>query len=227
MRRMRVVGVALAAIFVIAAAASAASATKLTLSRGGIALAPGEFIEFSGGYDNLEVTTSLGRLECEDFVQSGFEGGIVTNSKATDKLEMVRLFGTSAGPCRSFFYGNAEIDLASISGPVKLRANGSSAAGPTSLEIEFEHVEYKGGLYHDVECFYAHGTLTGTNTATTAVERLEAQLGASLKLDSSRSSFNAKHICPKTAGILLRLSLNFNEEGEKGGREIVEEQAHA
>src|SRR5277367_1167513 len=111
MHRMRVVGAALVAILAIAAAAaaSAASATKLTLSRGGVALAPGEYIEFSGGYDNLEVTTSLGRLECEDYVQSGFEGDIVTNSRATDKLEMVRLFATSAGPCRSYFYGNADI----------------------------------------------------------------------------------------------------------------------
>jgi hypothetical protein len=226
MRRMRVVGVALAAIFAIATAASAASTTKLTLSRGGIALAPGEFIEFSGGYNNLEVTTSLGRLECNDFVQSGFEASVATNSKATDKLEMGRLFGTSVGPCRSF-YGNADIERVSIGGPLKLRANGSATTGPTSLIVEFERVQYEGGLYSDVECFYSHRTLAGTNNATTVREGLEAQLGGDLKLDSSRSSFDAKHICPKTASILLRLSLNFNEEGEKGGREIVEEQVHA
>jgi hypothetical protein len=223
MHRMTIVGVALVAMLAVgAAAASTASATKLTLSRNGTALAPGEAIEFTGGYDNFEVTTSRGSLKCEDFEQTGFEVSVITNSKGVDELEMGRLFGERAGPCKSFT-GNAFINLASIGGPLKLRANGKATAGQTSLVVEFEHLEYQGVPYHDVECVYAHGMLTGTNTATPVREKLEVQLEAGLKLDGSRGSVNAKHICPKTAGFSLGLPDAFNEEG---GRAFIEEQVH-
>ena len=224
MHRTRTAGVALAiALAIGATAASTASATKLILSKSGVPLVPGEYIEFGGGYNNLEVTTSLGPLECNDFVQSGLEADVTTDPKAVDKLEPVRLLDPSVGPCRSFT-GNAEIDLASVGGPLKLRANGSATAGSTSLLVEYEHIDSEGGAYRNVECFFTHGTMAGTNSATPVREMLDVELGADLKLDRTRSSINAKHICPKTASVILRLPFAFNEEGGKGGREYIEEQ---
>lgn len=220
MRRIEALGVALVATLAIGAvAASTASATKLILSKGGATLAPGEYVEFSGGYNNLEVTTSLGGLECEDFARTGFEASVATNSKGADVLETDRPFGASMA-CRSYT-GNASVFLASIGGPLRLRANGKATAGQASMKIEFEYVEYKDGLYHLVECFYAHGALSGANTATSVREKLEVQLSGGLKLDSSRSSSKAKHLCPKAAGITLHLPFAFDEEGEAG---FVEEQ---
>jgi hypothetical protein len=216
MRRMVIFSVALVAFLAsVAAAAGSASAARLTLSSGGEALATPDAFE-AEGLDSLEVTTSKGSLECEEyFRRSGLELQVLTNAKGTDELAVDRLFGDYQEPCRSFT-GNASFDLESLSGPLKLRANTKATAGAATLLIVYEHLEY----HNNVECFYSATSLKGSNTASATRQELAIELGGKLKLDSSRSSQDAKQLCPNTAELSWSLPLTEEVESE----EVVEAQ---
>jgi hypothetical protein len=222
MRRTAIASVTLIVLLVIgSAAASTASAKRLVLGEAGTALAPADAFEIDGRH-NLAVTTSSGYVECEDFFnETGLEVIVVKNSRATDELEINRIFGeVQEPPCRSFT-GNVFVDLESLEGPLKLGANGKASTGAVELLISFEHIEYR-GVRSEADCVYSHNHLTGSDGATPTPEKLEIDLGAKLRLDVARSSVNAKHFCPKTAEMELSLPFTENEAGES---ETIEEQA--
>jgi hypothetical protein len=167
--------------------------------------------------DNLTVTLSTGSVECEDFShRTGLEASVSTNSVAKDELQLYPVLGGNQEPCHSSAGGNAVVVLETIAGPLKLRATGKASTGPVVVLVEYEHVRYHEVPYEDVECFYTHKTLKGTNTDTVARQKLEVELGSKLALDVARSSVNAKHICAKTAD--MTLSLDSYEYG------VIEEQ---
>jgi hypothetical protein len=199
-----------------ASTATTASAKRLVLSEDGIALAPGGAVE-PYGVDNLDVTLSTGRVECEDrFHETGLRASVSTNSLPRDELQIDRVLGGDQEPCHSEGRGNAAIVLEEIAGPLKLRATGKASTGPASVLVEYEHVKYQEVAYGDFECFYGRKALQGGNTATVARQKLELELGGKLALDVTRSSVNARHICSKTAD--MTLSLDSYEDG------VIEEQ---
>jgi hypothetical protein len=222
MKRIGIVALALGATLAMSAMATGtASATKLTLSEGGAALLPAKTFEAFGQDRNLFVTTSLGPLECRRLIgENGLEASVVSNSKATDELQITRLFeGEEEESCESYT-GNARFYLESLTGPLKLRANGRATSGPVELYIEYEHVTVGEETYGAVECYFSSGRLTGTNTATATKQRLEIELEGKLALDRHKG-FDAKRLCPKTAEMSISLPFTENEEGE---REVIEEQ---
>jgi hypothetical protein len=207
MRRIKVAGLALVAVLAAGAMATdTASAAKLTLSEGGVALLPGDYFEM-WGTENLQVSTSEGSPECND-PSTGLEVSVLTNSKNTDELRIEHLFGTEL-VCRSDF-GNTYVYLRSLGNTLKLRSNGKASSGEVALDIVYEQIEYHEQRYEGVTCSFPGKHLTGTNTASTSRQRLEVQLGGELRLDSAGSSENAKHLCPKTADIDLSLPKNEN-----------------
>ena len=219
MRSTAIASVALIALLAIsAAAASTASAKKLILTEGGT-LAPANTFELFGPYNNLEVTTSSGFVSCEEsFSLTGLEVSVLTNSHATDELQVDRVFGGFQDACRSFT-GNAYVEL-SLSGPLKLRASGKASTGAAGLVIGFEHLEYHGTQYPEVNCYFSHKSLSGSNSATATPQELEVQLGGKLALEVSRSAYDGKHICPKSAVMSLHLPSTANEAENA----VIEEQ---
>jgi hypothetical protein len=213
MRRRMITGAVLGAFAIVAIAAGTASAARLTLSSVGEILAPGVAFE-AYGVNGISVSTSKGSLECEEyFRRTGLDLTVLSNAKGTDELQIDGVFGSEEEPCRSFT-GNAGFALDSLGGPLKLRTSGKATTGRVLLLIHYEHAEYEERGYRDVECFYAAAALKGSNTATPARQLLEIELGAELKLDSSISSENAKHICPKTAEVSMSLSTVVLEHEE-------------
>ena len=222
MRSTAIASVALIALLALsAAAASTASAKKLILTEGGTTLAPASTFELFGPYNNLEVTTSSGFVSCEEsFSLTGLEVSVLTNSRATDELQVDRVFGGFQDACRSFT-GNADVEL-SLNGPLKLRASGKASTGAAGLVIEFEHLEYHGTQYPEVYCYFSHKSLSGSNSATATPQELEVQLGGKLALEVSRSAYDGKHICPKSAVMSLSLPSTANEAENA----VIEEQVH-
>jgi hypothetical protein len=219
MRRIKVVGLAVIAVLAMSVTTTgAASAAKLTLSEGGVALAPGDYFELWGS-NNLGVSTSDESIECPDDPYTGLDVNVLTSSKGMDELEIESMFGTGLA-CRSEF-GNADVYLGSIGKTLKLRSNGKASSGAASMSIDYEWVEYHEQRYDDVSCSFTAKRLTGSNTATASRQGLEVGLGGEFRLESASSSDSehAKRLCPKTAGLELSLP---NTEGETGGE--VEEQ---
>lgn len=214
LRTATVVVTLLALLAINATAASTAWAKSLVLSVGGTVLVPTDSFE-SFGEHSLAVTTSSGSVNCENyFSRTGLEVGLLANSRASDELQIARIIGGNQEPCRSFT-GNAQIDLQSLAGPLKLRANGKASAGAIALLIAFEHIEFHGNHYESVDCMFAHKSVSGSNSATTVPQALEVALEATLALDVSRSSLHAKKLCPKKAEVSFTLPLTENEVGEE------------
>jgi len=217
MRRIAMTCLALVALLVVTGAvASTAVAQRLTLSEAGTALQPGSTFELVG--QDLLVTTSRGALECETFFQPPrLAVSLLTNSQGRDELQIKRLENAFRQPCRSYT-GNAAFFLESLGEVLTLRATGIATAGPVALLIRYEHVEFQ----EDVECFFTGNRVTGSNSATATVQPLEVELGGTLKLDPSRSSVNAKNVCPAEAGIDFSLPSTESELGE-----VIDEQVTA
>lgn len=216
-RSMAVVS-ALVSVFALGATASAASAAKLTLSQGGVALAPGQAVFAEDG--QIQVNTSDGPLECPfGALEANLELSVVTNSRGKDELEVNRFHERELGSCRSFT-GNSEARLGSVGSFLKLDADGTALTGlyPT-LTLLFEHEEYAGLRYTDIECTYRRERLRGTNTATPALQRLQIDVGGKLTLHLPLSSPKARRLCPSDAEVSV--SFPFIE-GETG--ELIEEQ---
>lgn len=207
---------AVIALLAIGGSASAtASAKRLVLSEKGVVLAPGDGFELYG-LGNLAVTTATGPIECEDpFGPTGVELGVSTNSAPKDELQSFRVEGGSQEPCHAPSGANARLLLYAIGGPWKLGANGAAGTGPVELLVEYELVRYHEERYSDVECVYEHKSLKGSNTATAARQKLEVQLGGTLGLDVSASSFNAKHLCSRKVEMTLSLDESFEEVEEQ------------
>jgi hypothetical protein len=209
MFRSAVAGALVLLLIAIGAAASSASAAKLTLSEGGVALAPGQPVYGEEGY--VTVYTSDGAIECNPEPEFELGLSVVTNSKESDELALETLFERQE-TCRSFT-GNAEVLLRSLGSVLKINAKGKASVGldPT-LELFFEHVEY-GEYFHDnVECVYRRGTLHGTSTATPSREPLQVGLEDALPLRAALSSAEARHLCPAKA----ELTISFSIDGETG-----------
>jgi hypothetical protein len=223
MKRIAITCFALVALLAAsAAAAGSASAEKLTLSEGGTALEAGNTFEIYG-FDNLFVTTSEGAIECPtSFAGTALEVSVLTNSKGLDEVQIKHIYGGNLPePCRSFT-GNAGVSLESLGAILRLRATGKAAVGPVVLLIHFEHEEYQGIRYSNIQCVYKAFRLHGTNTATTTLQKLRIELEGKLALDGSLSSEKAKHLCPAEAGMSLSLPSTQNEVEN----EVIDEQTH-
>jgi hypothetical protein len=208
MRRIRIIGLVLVAVLAISAVAvSAASAAKLTLSEGGATLAPGATLYAYAPLGDFSITADES-LGCEFFQEGELYARVVTNSKDKDELEIRGVRGVEAGACRSYA-GWAVVALGGING-LKLRSKGSATTGGASLSIEFE--------VSGVTCNYSTSHLTGSNTATTNRQKLEIELGGTLKLDSARGSVE-REVCPSEAYFDISF---LTVEGEHGG--LIEEQ---
>jgi hypothetical protein len=215
MNRAVVAGTFFLLLLALGATASGASAAKLTLSEGGVALAPGETIYAEKG--RIEVETSNGPIECSFVPEVDLTLSVVTNSKTRDELGINRL-SERQETCRSFT-GNAEIHLESLGSFVKVTAEGKSIAGlyPT-LKLLFEHVEYQGTRYEGVECVYRRERLPGTNTATPNLQALQIAFEGKLRLRPLLSSAKAGHLCPAEANLSISLPLIESETA------VIEEQ---
>jgi hypothetical protein len=218
MHRIAVMCLALVAVLAAcAAAAGSASAEKLTLSEGGTALEVGDAFEIYGSR-NLLIAAS--GVECENALEAGLEVSTLTNSKGMDELQIKRLFGGALpAPCRSFT-GNAVVNLQSLGPVLRLRATGKAAVGPVALAIDFEHEEYQGQKYFNINCVYKTFRIHGTNTATTTLQNLRIALEGKLPLNASLSSEKAKHLCPAEAEMSLSLPSTRNEFEN----EVIDEQ---
>ena len=134
MRRLSMSCAALLALAISGAASSSASAEKLTLSHGGTALEPGNFLFLHGG-----VEVGGKGLDCEAG-SSELILSVLTNSKATDQLKIEGLEPSALPgepPCRTFT-GNAAVNLLSLGAVLKLRATGKATVGPVFVRIEFK-----------------------------------------------------------------------------------------
>jgi hypothetical protein len=185
-------------VLALGATAGEASAARLTLSEGGVALAPGDRMYAEEG--RIEVNTSAGPIECPfSPLQVALYLSVVTNSKGKDELEINGLHERQFEPCRSFT-GNTDVVLRSLGSFVKLDAEGNATAGwnPT-LELLFEHEEHQGGRYENVECLYRRERLPGTSTATPSPQALQLEFDGVLPLRPALSSAKARDLCPAEA----------------------------
>lgn len=222
MSRSTVAGALLVLSIALGATASGASAAKLTLSEGGVALAPGAPIFAEGG--SIQVFTSEGAIQCSPEPELELSFGVVTNSKGSDELGLKRL-SENQETCRSFT-GNAEVLLESLGSFLKVNAKGEATVGlHPSLTLVFEHEEYAGTRYEGIECDYGRERLRGTNTATPSPQALQIAFEGALSLHEAFSQFGAvplsktkaHHLCPEAE---LSISLP-SIEGETG---VIEEQ---
>ncbi len=222
MSRSTVAGALLVLSIALGATASGASAAKLTLSEGGVALAPGASISAEEGH--IQVFTSEGSIECNPEPEIELSLGVVTNSKGSDELGLEGLFERQQ-TCRSFT-GNAEVLLQSLGSFLKVNVKGQTTVGlhPT-LTLVFEHEEYAGTRYEGIECHYGRERLHGTNTATPSPQALQIALGDPVSLHSAFSRYgavslskaNAHHLCPE-AELSISLPIINGEHG------VIEEQ---
>lgn len=221
MSRLTVAGALLGLLLVLGATASGASAAKLTLSEGGVALAPGAPIYAEEG--DIQVYTSDGPIACSPDAEVELYLGVVTNSKGTDELGLKR-FSERQETCRSFT-GNAEVLLDGLGSFLKVNANGKATVGSNpTLTLFFEHEEYGGTRYEGIDCNYRRGALRGTSTATATRQALQITLEGALSLHDAffdngaaeLSKAKAHHLCPAAE---LSISLG-SIEGETG---VIEE----
>jgi len=180
-----------------ATATGTASAAKLTLSEGGVVLGPEHDLEALGS--NFYVETPAGEISC-DRLGDGLTSYVVTNSSATDELEVLETFLDGEGEHCTSFRGNAFPDL--YTERLKLRANGKATLGAAVLLIIFE--------LHDEDCYYHTKMLKGTNTATPTLGPLRLEFNQELKLNKSESA----KTCPKEAKMYFDLPSVFGEEEE-------------
>jgi hypothetical protein len=221
MQRLSVTCAALLALLAVSAtASSSASAEKLTLSEGAAALEVGNTF-WLYGFHNLFVTTR--GLECETSSPGAVVGvSVLSNSKGRDELQIGRIEGGRLpAPCRSFT-GNAFVALESLGEVLRLRATGEATVGPVDLLVGFEHEDYNGFRYFDIQCTYTRVRLSGTNTATGTAQKLHVNFEGTLPLNASRSSVKARRLCPGEVEMSLSLPFTENEQGEHP--EVVEEQ---
>lgn len=202
MSRSTVAGALLVLSLALGASASGASAAKLTLSEGGVALAPGSPVFAEEG--RIQVFTSEGAIECSPEPELEVFFRVVTNSKGSDELGIERL-SESQETCRSFT-GNAEVLLQSLGSFLKLNAKGQASFGlHPSLTLVFEHEEYAGTRYEGIECDYGRERLRGTNTATPSPQALQIAFEGALSLHEAfsrngavqLSKAKAHHLCPE------------------------------
>lgn len=218
MRLIKTAGATLLAVLAITAAtAGTASATKLTLSEGGVALAAGTLFE-AYGEENLLLDTSIGFFECVGVRSEptfGLKLEVVTNGKASDELKVLGSGGTAgSGECRGGSLGHAAVH-AIVLGPLKVNAKGKATEGPVVFHIEWERGRGPEGF---AECYFAGRKLKGANNATMSRAPLELELGGTLKLDKS---FANSEECPKNAQVSFGLTSTVNDEEEE---DRVEEQ---
>jgi hypothetical protein len=222
MSRSTVAGALLVLTLALAATASGASAAKLTLSEGGVALAPGASVFAEEG--RIQVFTSEGAIQCNPEPELELYLAVVTNSKGSDELGLKGLSERQEF-CRSFT-GNAEVLLGSLGSFLKVNVKGQATVGlHPSLTLVFEHEEYADRRYEGIECDYGRERLHGTNTATPGAQALQIALEGPLSLHSASSQFGAvslskataHHLCPE-AEVSISLPLIDGEHG------VVEEQ---
>jgi hypothetical protein len=223
MRRLGSIGLGLAcALTMSAVLAQAAPAAKLTLSNHEIALPAGELSLFEiYDHDNVFVRTSVGDIECtkDSYASNGLLATVMTNSKATDELELERTTGALARevdcyttPSETIYsLGYADVSLG-WRDALKLRANGKATIKPANLFIFTEKYD----LGPELECYFTAAQMTGSNTATASRAPLQLEFKHKFKLDKAASSTH----CPKTAE--LEFWLFFTEDEEFGG--TIEEQ---
>ncbi|MHB8234029.1 MAG: hypothetical protein ACYDHT_05175 [Solirubrobacteraceae bacterium] len=222
MSRSTVAGALLVLTLALGATASGASAAKLTLSEGGVALAPGAPVFVEEG--RIQVFTSEGPIACSPEPEIELNLAVVTNSKGSDELGLKGLSERQEF-CRSFT-GNAEVLLESLGSFLKVNAKGQASVGlHPSLTLVFEHEEYAGTRYEGIQCNYGRERLRGTNTATPSPQALQIAFEGALALHGAFAQFgadrlsktNARHLCPEAE---LSVSLP-SIEGETG---VIQEQ---
>ena len=130
MSRSTVAGALVVLLLALGATASGASAAKLTLSDGGVALAPGAPIYTDHG--SIRVYTSEGSIACSPEPEVELDLGVVTNSKGSDELGLEGGLRESQETCRSFT-GNADVFLDSLGSFLKVNAKGHATVGCTRL----------------------------------------------------------------------------------------------
>jgi hypothetical protein len=218
MRGIRIIGSALAVALIVAANVTAtASAAKLTLSEGGVALAVGSRFAISG-VDNLFIETSIGDVECVDIPEGAPTFGlyleVITNAKGTDELGVLGPVRDPEG-CRGGPLGHATVQAFGL-GLLKVRATGQATEGPVTFRIEWERGS---GPEGHAECFFESAKLKGANDATVGPQVLGVEFNEQrLKLD--RSFVNSGE-CPKTATMSFFLPSSLSEEREE---DSIEEQ---
>jgi hypothetical protein len=214
MVRAAVASALLLLVLAVGAAPAGASAAKLTLSEGGVALVPGQNVYGEEG--QLYVEPSQGWVECSFGPEVELYSSLATNSKASDELRVTGVHEREA-ECRSYT-GNVEVALDSLGSTLKINTKGKATVGqdPT-LELLFEHVLYQGNFHPNISCVYQRGSLHGTSTATPTREPLQIGLEGTLSLRAASSSPEAHRLCPADAEV----SVAFAMDGETGA---IEEQ---
>jgi hypothetical protein len=210
----------LAAMILSATAATAASAERLTLSEGGLALAPGRTFE-AYGFENIRLNTSLGDVECVGVsaIQPtfGVKVEVLNNSQKVDSLRVLgQIRGTAAsGACRGGALGHAALTAVAL-GTLKVRAFGKATEGPVVFKVHWERGQGPEGT----ECYFEkEEPLKGTNNATLGPEPLVIQFP---QQPLKRSHlFVGSQECPRSATISLSFSSTFNEEEESN---LIDEQ---
>jgi hypothetical protein len=207
----------LAVLAMTALTTGTASATKLTLGEGGVALATGTTFE-AYGEENLFLDTSIGAFECVGVPAGptfGMKLEVATNAKAGDELKVLGSGGNAgSGQCRGGPLGHAAVQAISL-GPLKLNSKGKATEGPVVFHIEWERGRGPEGF---AECYFAARKLKGTNNATPSSAPLQLELGGTLKLDKS---FANSEECPKQAQVSFALASTVNDEEEE---DRIEEQ---
>jgi hypothetical protein len=204
MRRGRITGLLVAGLLAVGCAAtSAASAKRLTLSEGGVVLAPGSDFELLGNPGNFSVDTSAGEVEC--FKRTTMSVETITNSKASDELSGLDTNVNGGNHCESDL-GNVFPGLTGER--LLVRATGKATIESATLFLFFE--------LGDKECLYPTKSLKGENTATATREPLS--LFFSQRLKRSKSSSPS---CPTEATLDFELPEAFGEDEE---RDRIEQQ---
>lgn len=215
MRRIKITGVALVAVLAMCAtAAGTASAAKLTLSEGGVALPVGYRFEVFGR-NNIFVHTPIGDILCNQ--NAGFEEGyggltveVLTNTASTAKLRVIGAFGMLRGlpSCRDSFegFGRAAVILEEP-GVLKLTSWGKATEGPVRFLFRFERGQ---------QCYFTKSRLIGTSDATATRGSLAFGFSAQrLHLDKG---FRSSEECPTEAELSASFDSTRNEEEEEEER---------
>ncbi len=186
MRRIRIAGLCLVAVFALSAviAGSASASTPLTLKTAKGTLAPGAKLKaFSS---NLVFSTSAGNLEC---TENTLLGSVETNGAAKDKGKITEEFstGTGGGACNTTtLLGKVLIKSNNFPWPLELTNKGTSKL-KGSKKVAFE-----GNFFEaSVNCNFEAGKVATT-----------FKVGGPLELVTSNQQFKinkktSNALCPK------------------------------
>jgi hypothetical protein len=217
MRRRMSIGLALASVLAIGAtAARTASAKTLTLSDGGVALAPGYAFEMFGRA-NVHIHTSVGDIDClqeTKQLRSALLVSVIKNPGFyATPLEVKGTTGPlngeeqcRTGPTNKWGFANVRLG----GGTLRLRASGKATMGhPANLFFRTERDEG----FQPLSCHYKTYQLSGSNNATATPEPLNVTLGHKLGLNTAVQNEGR---CPKNLELSLFFPSTIDEETEEG-----------